>query len=441
MSLQIGQEVRAELSHQTLKVEKKLGEGTQGEVYLVASPGGRNVVKWYKPPQATDDQRAAITMLVQKGPPEGEGGKQFIWPQDVVTTPGTRQFGYLMRLIDTGRFAELGEVWARRKPQPTFPALCEISYQMSRSYRALHRQGYCYRDISAGNLMFDPKTGEVLICDNDNVGVNRQSKSQVWGTIEYMAPELILGTSDPSTDSDLHSLAVLLFLLWVWHHPMHGKMEYEVRAWDLPAKKMVYGRDPVFIFSPSDHRNELPGDPDYQTARKRWSYCPKALQDHFIEVFSVGLKDPAKRISEGPWQRLFLQLKDGAIACPHCRADNLWDPAHEPLKCWHCGRAIPLPPKLTIAHPGGRNDVLLRAGTALLRRHVDPYAEDESVALGQVVQNPANPQVWGIRNVSTASWMATMPDGASREIPPGKAVPINPGIKLRMGNSTGEIRA
>ena len=93
-----------------------------------------------------------------------------------------------MERINTERYAELGEVWAHLKPVPGFSSLCAISYGLANSYRALHLSGHCYRDISPGNLMFDPQTGHVLICDNDNVGINRQSRCQVWGTMEYMAP-------------------------------------------------------------------------------------------------------------------------------------------------------------------------------------------------------------------------------------------------------------
>ena len=84
-------------------------------------------VKWYKPEQATPDQRAAISYLVRTGPPYGAAGKRFIWPLDLVTTAGAKQFGYLMARIDTQRFAELGEVWAHLKPVPGLSALCEIS--------------------------------------------------------------------------------------------------------------------------------------------------------------------------------------------------------------------------------------------------------------------------------------------------------------------------
>ncbi|MDD1661600.1 MAG: serine/threonine-protein kinase, partial [Methanomicrobiales archaeon] len=161
MPLETGQRVKAEMTRITLTVKRKLGEGTQGEVYLVEGPHGQQALKWYKPAQATLDQMAAIRSLVQAGPPRGAAGARFIWPLDLVTAQGAPQFGYLMRLIDTSRFAELGEVQAHLKPVPGFRALTRISYQLANSYRALHLSGLCYRDISDGNLMFDPVAGEI----------------------------------------------------------------------------------------------------------------------------------------------------------------------------------------------------------------------------------------------------------------------------------------
>ena len=441
MPLEAGQKVRAEMAKITLTVRKKLGEGTQGEVYLVDGPHGQQALKWYKPAQATLDQMTAIRALVQAGPPRGAAGARFIWPLDLVTAPGLPQFGYLMRLIDTSRFAELGEVQGHLKPVPGFRALARISYQLANSYRALHLSGLCYRDISDGNLMFDPVAGDILICDNDNVGVNRQSRSQVWGTMEFMAPELIRGGADPSTETDLHSLAVLLFSLWCWHHPFHGRMEYELRVWDIPAKRKVYG-EPVFIFDPKDRRNALPVDPEYETAGERWGYCPASLRELFTRAFTVGVKDPRRRVTEGEWQGLFLQLSDGVIACPMCRAENLWEPGAAGLACWNCRSAIPIPPRLLIRTSAGAHYVLLTDGAVVSREAVGQAGagDGDPSPLGRVVRNPADPSIWGIRNLSRGSWKVTFPDGRSAEITPDRSVPLNPGTKIDLGGVPAEIQ-
>jgi DNA-binding helix-hairpin-helix protein with protein kinase domain len=421
-----------------LEVIKKLGEGTQGEVYLVEGAQGYQAVKWYKPEQATPEQRAAILYLVRTGLPFGPGGKRFIWPLDLVTKAHSSQFGYLMNRIDTRRFAELGEVWAHLKPVPHFSALCEISYQLANSYRALHLSGHCYRDISAGNLMFDPVTGDILICDNDNVGVNRQSRCQVWGTMEYMAPEIIRGESDPSTQTDLHSLAVLLFYLWVWHHPFHGEMEYTFHCWDIPAKKSVYGKNPIFVFDPHNTVNQLPHDPDYMTARERWGYCPRELKETFIRAFTDGIRNPDRRVTEGEWQNLFSGIRDRVVTCRKCRAENFCTPTGEQVRCWHCRSLVPVPPFLHIHRPGGDLQVALSIGTKLRRRHLvqSSGSDDGSEIMGEVVPHPAIPGAAGIRNLSSLVWHSQFSNGTGTDIAPGRAVPLGPGTIITVNGVT-----
>ena len=443
MPLSTGQRVKAELSGAELHVIRKLGEGTQGEVYLVSGPQGYQAVKWYKPGQATPEQRAAVLYLVRTGSPFGAAGRRFVWPLDLVTLAGSDLFGYLMTRIDMQRFAELGEVWAHLKPVPNFSALCEISYQLANSYRALHLSGHCYRDISAGNLMFDPVNGDILICDNDNVGVNRQSRCQVWGTMEYMAPEIIRCEADPSTQTDLHSLAVLLFYLWVWHHPFHGGMEYRFHCWDIPAKKKVYGESPVFVFDPGNTANRLPPDPDYAIARERWEYCPPDLKETFIRAFTDGLQDPGRRVTEGEWQNLFSAIKDRIVTCPRCRAENFTGPDGRMPACWHCRSPIAPPPTLRIQRPAGDVTLALSAGTTIRRRHVSlpPANDDGSAIVGTVVPHPSIPGAAGIRNESGIPWHAVFPGGDETGVPPGRAVPLNPGTTITIDGVTLTISA
>jgi serine/threonine protein kinase len=442
MSLEIGQEVRSEIGNQSYTISKVIGEGGQGIVYLLKNDHEMLALKWYNYEQATLEQEKAIRELVDQGPPLGIAGKRFIWPLDIVKVKSSTSFGYLMRLIDTSIFAELGEIWSRYKPVPNLQTLCEISYQLAHSYKALHGKGYCYRDISRGNMLFDPLSGEVLICDNDNVGVFGHSKCQIWGTLDYMAPELVLGnTNQPSTQTDLHSLAVLLFLLWIWHHPLHGEMEYNIRMWDLPAKKRIYGQDPVFIFDQKDLRNRLPNDPDYRLAEKRWALCPSSLKVLFIKAFTVGLRDLNQRVTDGEWCKVFQQLKDGSVECNQCKGINLWENSGQQLTCWNCNSVIIIPPRIIIHQSTGSHFVILNRGTKIYGRHLDIFVNDKrfSEEVAQIVQNPDKPEVWGIRNLSSKPWVATFIDGKHIEILPQKAVPLNLGLKLLISGILVEI--
>jgi len=290
--------------------------------------------------------------------------------------------------------------------------------------------------------MFDPVSGNVFICDNDNVGINRQSRCQVWGTMEYMAPEVIRGDADPSIQTDLYSLSVLLFYLWVWHHPLHGEMEYRFHCWDIPAKKKVYGESPVFIFDPLDRANHLPADPDYETARERWDWCPDELKAAFIRAFTEGLHKPERRVTEGEWQNLFSQIKDRIIACQKCRAENFLAPeASAASTCWHCSSAIVSPPGLHIVRTGGESFVPLSLGTTLRRRHVFPPSgnDDGSAVIGEVVRHPSIPGAAGIRNRSSFTWHAEFPDGSIADVPPGRALPLNPGTTITIEEAVATI--
>jgi serine/threonine protein kinase len=291
-------------------------------------------------------------------------------------------------------------------------------------------------------MLFDPLSGEVLICDNDNVGVFGHSKCQIWGTLDYMAPELVLGnTNQPSTQTDLHSLAVLLFLLWIWHHPLHGEMEYNIRMWDLPAKKRIYGQDPVFIFDQKDLRNRLPNDPDYRLAEKRWALCPSSLKVLFIKAFTVGLRDLNQRVTDGEWCKVFQQLKDGSVECNQCKGINLWENSGQQLTCWNCNSVIIIPPRIIIHQSTGSHFVILNRGTKIYGRHLDIFVNDKrfSEEVAQIVQNPDKPEVWGIRNLSSKPWVATFIDGKHIEILPQKAVPLNLGLKLLISGILVEI--
>ena len=416
--LKPGDKLNFDISGGSGKILKQIGEGGQGIAYTVAMDNGSKtrVVKWYKKEFATDTQQDIVKRLVMQGPPSTVA-KRFIWPLDLVSKPGQEGFGYLMEWVDTSKYAELPQIWAGIKPRPTILTMCEASRQAAESYRALHLTGRCYRDISRGNILINTSNGDVVICDNDNVGVNNQTATKIRGTMEFMAPEIIMDKAHPSTASDLHSLAVLFFTLWVWHHPLHGKKEYEIRCWDIPGKKKIYGEEPVFIFDPNDKSNALPKDPDYEIASDRWKICPPALQSYFVRAFTNGRHCPEQRVTEGEWMKLFRQMKDRLIHCPKCRAENVWDPSGPLSLCWNCHNKFSDVSIIEIQHNIGREWVAISPGVTLRPEHFgydDMNSATETVA--EIVAHPQDPKLFGIRNLSKSNWEATLPNGKIVEV-------------------------
>lgn len=86
-----GHKIRTD-SGMECQIEQSLGSGGQGEVFR-ASCGGKPVaVKWYYPASATPAQQDALEILIEKGQPND----RFLWPIDLVTMRGVREFGYIM---------------------------------------------------------------------------------------------------------------------------------------------------------------------------------------------------------------------------------------------------------------------------------------------------------------------------------------------------------
>lgn len=75
-------------------------------------------------------------------------------------------------------------------------------------------------------------------------------------------------------------------------------------------------------------------------------------------------------------------------------------------------------------------------------RHVDPFASDDvaETILGEVTQHPTNPSIWGLRNLSSAPWVATSSDGSAKEVPPQKASSLEAGLKLNVAGVMAEVQ-
>lgn len=252
----------------------------------------------------------------------------------------------------------------KRKAEPSFYALCKAAFNLTKGYQKLHSMGYSYRDISFGNLFFDPDTGDVLICDNDNVSVNGKDDSSVYGTPRFMAPEIVLGKAKPSRNTDLFSLAVLLFYMFMLNHPLEGKLEADIKCMDIHAMNRLYGTNPVFIFDPNNKTNR-PVRSYQDNALLYWDLYPKALKTLFTSAFTVGIGAPNRQVTENKWLEEFSNLMSGIVYCPNCGVEVFYDEAKEKAGaahiCWSCQKSVAIPAKLVT----NKNTILLTQSTKI----------------------------------------------------------------------------
>jgi eukaryotic-like serine/threonine-protein kinase len=435
--LRPGQTVQADASGAACLVGQFLGAGGQGEVYRAEIGGKPVALKWFFPHIATSELRASIELLTESGPPN----EKFLWPIEMTYAEGVAGFGYIMPLRDA-RFKGIVDLMKRRI-EPSFRALATAGLELSHSYLQLHSKGLCYRDISFGNVFFDPSTGDILIGDNDNVAVDAQAKSSVLGTPRFMAPEVVRGEALPGTQTDLFSLAVLLFYMLTVHHPLEGKKELSIKCLDLPAMTKLYGTEPVFIFDPQDRSNEpVPGYHDNAIAF--WPIYPEFLRSLFIKAFTDGIRDPRHgRVRESEWRAAMVRLRDSIVYCSHCGMENFYDAdalknAGQSGSCWSCKREIQLPPRIRI----GKSVIMLNHDTKLFPHHIDEQRLYEfSKPVAEVVRHPSNPSIWGLKNLSQDKWVTTSAEGAVKDVEHGRSLTIAIGARINFGKAEGEIRS
>ncbi len=364
--LQLNSIVQSASGH-SCTVETFLGGGGQGEVYRAKLDNKLVALKWYFPEQATPAQQQNLQTLIGKGAPN----LQFLWPMQLATAPNVPGFGYIMPLREP-RYKSIVDLMKRRI-DPSFRALSTTGLQLADAFLELHAKGLCYRDISFGNVFFDPYTGDIQICDNDNVSIDGQGHSGVLGTPRFIAPEVVRGETVPSTQTDLFSLSVLLFYLFHIHHPLEGQKESSIKCFDLPAMTQLYGIDPIFIFDPANDSNR-PVRGIHDNALEYWPLYPQFLLDLFIRAFTLGLRDPHERVRESQWRAAMAQLRDAILYCGHCGAENFYDGEAlranngQPGVCWSCQKPLTLPFRLRL----DRQIVMLNHDTHLFPHHLDP---------------------------------------------------------------------
>jgi DNA-binding helix-hairpin-helix protein with protein kinase domain len=415
-----------------VSVGRRLGEGAQGVVHEATMGDAPCVVKWYRSVPQADELRRAIAALADRERPH----PAFIWPIDLVVSDEMAGFGYVMPLLEPG-FVSFAQLLSRPQ-QPPFRVIITIGRQLVSAFEALHASGLCYRDINFGNLMVDPEQPQVAIIDNDNVGLDGGAVF-VWGTLRFMAPEVVRREAAPSSVTDLHSLAVLLFYLFMHGHPLEGARTDATYSWatsghqsesDLATRH--FGLDPIFVFDPQDHSNRpRPGDPMLTW----WPIYPRFFRALFERAFTVGLSDATGlgRVAEGVWRRALIRLGDCVATCT-CKASVFYDPEDPGARCWNCGQIPPRPlllqlPSCTVA---------LSEGATITSHHLTRDRDHDTI-IAVVEEHPNRPGELVLRNVGKSAWTMT-PDGDTAKIvEPTRRLGVR-AMSIDFGSVQGRIR-
>ena len=395
-----------------VSVIKELGRGGQGIVYLVDLNGEQKALKWYL--NAPDDKfYKNLEHNIISGPPS----EAFLWPE-YLTSKQNGSYGYVMKLRPQNYF-EFGNFLLAKKTFRSYSAMLAAAMKICNGFMMLHRYGYSYKDLNDGNFFIDPNTGDVLICDNDNV-MPQGEKSGIMGKARYMAPEIVAG-GVPDKYSDRFSLAVILFMLFYANHPFEGAKVVACPCMTESFEKKFYGSEALFIYDPDDKSN-LPVRGIHQNVIRRWPAFPARLRETFIDEFSKEkLKNPNKRLLETLWEKQIASIRDNLVKCPHCGEETFIEAG---CKCMDCGKDIDSSRKLKI----GTRSVILTKGTKV-------YLDNDNNPDAEVVPHPHEPSKLLLKNITNSTWTAETPSGKLKELKPGEMMPVNSGIKINFSTT------
>ena len=428
---QTGQIIKT-ASGDALEVIRKLGEGGQGTVYEAEYGGRRLALKWYfgSKLRHADKFYRNIENNIRQGAPTGA----FLWPLEI-TEHYEGSFGYLMDLRP-GEYQDFSRFLLAKVRFSSIDAVINAALCITNGFRALHTRGYSYQDLNDGNFFVNPKTGDVLICDNDNVAPYGENLG-IAGKCRYMAPEVVMGKKRPDNHTDRFSLAVVLYMLLFLNHPLEGRGTM-CPCLTEELERRFYGRSPVFVWDPANDSNR-PVRGVHQNEIRLWPVYPAFVRQSFTRAFSqacmTGL-DATHRVIEKEWQELFIRLRGLTIRCA-CGGETFLDPEAQDCKCMECGRSLSSVPLLHVK----KYQVALAPGQKLYACHTVYDSDDFRQVTGEVVTSRSDPSLIGLKNRSGTAWEATLPNGSSRIYEDGKVVKLGRGLKISFGHgNAAEIR-
>ena len=217
------------------QVQRLLGRGGMGEVYLCADPAlGRQVAVKILPAGLASDEKMRGRFLNEARAVAGINHPNVITIHDVGVTDDRDEglpTGLLYLVLEYLEGLAVDEIMEKRRL--SVDECLDIAIQALEGLKAAHQKRILHRDITPANIMIEPD-GRVKILDfglskflkegaRDTSTAPRQTgDGMIVGTLDYLSPEQALG--NPLDErSDLFSFGIVFYQMLTGTHPFAGK--------------------------------------------------------------------------------------------------------------------------------------------------------------------------------------------------------------------------
>ncbi|MBT8093062.1 MAG: serine/threonine protein kinase [Gammaproteobacteria bacterium] len=204
-------------------IEKRIGRGAMGSVYLAKDPRINRPVAVKAIPIEKEFEDEELKEARQRFYREAESAGRLTHPNIVTIYDAGEDKGlaYIaMEYVPGIPLTDFTSPTRLLAPKRAF----DLAAKTAQALDYAHNQGVIHRDIKPANLIYNPKDASLKISDfgvarlTDN---NRTKTGIVLGTPMYMSPEQ-LGAEDITGLSDLFSLGVTLYELLIGEAPFQA---------------------------------------------------------------------------------------------------------------------------------------------------------------------------------------------------------------------------
>lgn len=205
------------------QVEKELGKGAMGIVYLGRDPKINRVVAIKTMALSQEFEADELDEVKARFFREAETAGRLNHPNIVAIYDVGEEHDLAYIAME---FLEGHDLTAYTKPDNLLPLplVMGIIYKSAMALDYAHKQNVVHRDIKPANIMYDPKAKQVKLTDFGIARITDSSRTKtgmVLGTPSYMSPEQLAGKKVDGR-SDLFSLGVTLYQLVTGKLPFQG---------------------------------------------------------------------------------------------------------------------------------------------------------------------------------------------------------------------------
>lgn len=220
----------------------------------------------------------------------------------------------------------------------------QVCVNIARGVKRLHAAGLAHSDLSYSNVLIDPTSGcAANIIDIDGLVVPGKFPPDVIGTPDFIAPEVLatkhLPLSDkknrklPSRLTDLHALAVLIYMYLLHRHPLRGG-NYFGTIEEIEEETLLMGEKALFIEHPTDKSNQnfsreygsnlTKFYPWTDLTKTPYTVTGPYLKELFDQAFIKGLHNPRLRPPAGAWEQALIKTNDLKLKCSNPTCEQKW---------------------------------------------------------------------------------------------------------------------